>query len=167
MSTVVLASGGAGTEPPDTWIDVSVGDGPLLQRCLDIVRMMSKRYNAIDVDHRVRPWLAVDKGVIAYYRDGDDEIVLPYQFSQKHRMYEITSFGFLSNNVQGVVDLAVAKLRKIIASSGLSNTVFAGVPTEYDYPGMHQFLALVPVQPGVQVTVLPVASDFSMWRITV
>ena len=154
-------------EAPDSWRNVEVVDGPLLQRCLDIMRLMSSRYNAIDVDHRVRPWMAVEKGAIAYYLDGTREIVLPYAFSPKHKMYDITSFGFQSSDVQGVLDLALAKLRKIIALSGVSSTVFAGVPSEYDYPGMNQLLALVPSQPGVQVTVLPVAADFSVWRIKV
>ena len=152
---------------PDLWTNVGRENTQLLQRCLDIMRVMSTRYNAIDVDHWVRPWMAGDKGAIAYYLDATREIALPYVYSPKHRMYDITSFGFLSSDVQGVLDLSLAKVRQIIATSGESNTVFGGVPATFDYPGMTQLLALLPSQPGVNVVVRPVTADFAIWRVTV
>jgi len=152
---------------PDSWVNVEADDTPLLQRCVEIMQTMSSRYDILDIDHRVRPWIAVEGGSIAYFLDSTHEIVLPYVFSPKQRMYDITTFGFLSNDVQGVLDLALAKLRKIIVLSGVSSTVFAGVPTTFDYAGMSQLLALLQSQPGVQVKVLPVAGNLSMWRITV
>jgi len=152
---------------PASWLNVEIENTGLLERCLTVLRKMSSRYNAIGLNDRVRPWMAAEGGTVAYYQDAAYEIVLPFAYSARHRMYDIASFGFLSGNVQGVMDLALAKLRHVIEASGESRTVFSTVPTSFDYPGMSQFLNLLPAQPGVQVVVRSIASDIAIWRITV
>lgn len=144
------------------WTEVGFDDLELLQRFVDIMKMMSKRYQRVTVEATVRPWLKTRGGKIYYYKQGVLEIVLVVVYSPKRSLYRLNTVGFLNGAPQQVFDILCQKLKTLLALEG-TNEAYAIVPLQWDYPPMAQFVELAPTFPGAQITVNRVSRDRVEW----
>ena len=93
------------------WTEVGLDDEVLLQRCLDIMKAMSSRYERVTIEETVRPWLKVEGGKAYYYKQGILEIVMVLLFSPKRSQFRLTTVGFLNGAPNQVFDLLRVELK--------------------------------------------------------
>ncbi len=146
------------------WTEVGLDNEALLQRCLDIMKAMSKRYKNVTIEETVRPWLKVQGGKAYYYKQGVLEIVMVLVFSPKRSQFRLTTVGFLNGAPNQVFDLLRLELKSLLAQAG-TNTCFAMVPLQWDYPPMAQLVQLAPTLPGTVITVQRLSEDRAEWHV--
>jgi len=146
------------------WTEVGFDDQALLQRSVDIMKAMSRRYQRVTVEATVRPWLKTRGGRIFYYKDVALEIVLVFVFSGKRSLYRINTVGFLNGDPRTVFTLLCQQLKTLLAFQG-TNEAYAIVPLQWDYEPMRQFVELAPTLPDARITVNRITRDRVEWQV--